>query len=296
MTFQIASAFQADAGDPGSWANMVNDIIFVVAVLISAFLLTRIVRYSFKTGLGLVARRSRRGARSFWLTRIPRLLGETDSIASLRRDQRVTATATMLSRITNVVVWLLAILVILAGLEVDVVWALSSAGFLGAAVAIGGQHSVHDYLNGLHILLEDRFGEGDTIEITAPVGTIRTGTVERLGTFSTRLKGDAATWHISNRLLAEINNLSQHASQLDLDITTTQLVEPHQVQRALQQTLSDSDQISGTAHTVVVDTVELTGDDRAARHGYRIKGRTTAAVSTAQHGALAGDLAQRLAQ
>lgn len=291
----IATAFQAGTEEADSWANMMNDAVFVIAVLVGAFLMTRVVRYGFKTGLGWIARRSRRGASNAWLTRIPRVLGETDSIASLRRNQRVTATATMLSRITNVVVWLLAVLVILAGLDVDVVWALSSAGFLGAAVAIGGQHSVHDYLNGLHILLEDRFGEGDIIEVTAASGTTRTGTVERLGTFSTRLKGDTATWHISNRLLAEISNHSQNARQLDLDIKTPRPIDTHQVQRALQQSLRESDQVAGAIHTVVIDSVEPNNSSDDTQHSHHIKGHTTAAVDTAQHNALAADLAERLA-
>ncbi len=186
-----------------------DHVIAIIATLLLAALLSRLVRALIIRLLDWVATRRRRGVENFWIVRRPRLLDESTEVAERRRTQRVRASALMLSRLASVVIWLVAFVVVLAILDVDVVWAVSSAGFLGAAIAIGGQHSVHDYLNGVHILLEDRFGEGDLIEVTHPSGVVRRGTVQRIGAFGTDLRSEEGTWHMANRMLAEVVNLSQ---------------------------------------------------------------------------------------
>ena len=47
--------------------------------------------------------------------------------------------------------------------DIDAAFFLSGAGFIGAALAIGGQHKVNDYLTGLSVLIEDRYGVGDEL-------------------------------------------------------------------------------------------------------------------------------------
>ena len=47
--------------------------------------------------------------------------------------------------------------------DIDAAFFLSSAGFIGAGLAIGGQHKVNDYLTGLSVLFEDRYGVGDEL-------------------------------------------------------------------------------------------------------------------------------------
>ena len=49
--------------------------------------------------------------------------------------------------------------------DIDAAFFLSSAGFIGAGVAIGGQHKVNDYLTGLSVLFEDRYGVGDELVV-----------------------------------------------------------------------------------------------------------------------------------
>jgi len=279
---------------PEGWRASLDHIVFVAIVVVVALVLTGFARRVIRFVLERFAARSRSGKSNMWLARMPRLLHENDALASLRRDQRVRSTATMLSRIVNVAIWLLALFVILAGLQVDVVWAVSSAGFLGAAIAIGGQHSVHDYVNGLHVLIEDRFGEGDTI-IVAVDGDPRTAVVDRLGTFTTRLKYENATWHIANRHLSHVDNLSQNSNTVDIGITLAGALDRTQATTALRQSLREVLDIGGTSHTVIVDDLETLQDpDGSGQNYYRIKGRTTAAVNTVQHDALVTDLAKRL--
>ena len=61
-------------------------------------------------------------------------------------------------------------MLIIAMLANAVFWAFVAAStlFVGAAIAIGGQHKVNDYLTGLTVHFEDRYGVGD--EIVVEVG------------------------------------------------------------------------------------------------------------------------------
>ena len=59
----------------------------------------------------------------------------------------------MLNHLVTVVVWLAVGIAVFQLFDIDAAFFLSSAGFLGAAVAIGGQHKVNDYLTGLSVLV-----------------------------------------------------------------------------------------------------------------------------------------------
>ena len=70
--------------------------------------------------------------------------------------------------LVSVVIWMVAAIVAFHLLDIDPAFFLSSAGFIGAGLAIGGQHKVNDYLTGLSVHFEDRYGVGD--EIVVDVG------------------------------------------------------------------------------------------------------------------------------
>ncbi len=82
-----------------------------------------------------------------------------------RRRQRIDAASRMLNHLMSLVMWIVITIVGFHLLDIDAAFFLSSAGFLGAAVAIGGQHKVNDYLTGLTVHFEDRYGVGDEIVV-----------------------------------------------------------------------------------------------------------------------------------
>ena len=93
-----------------------------------------------------------------------------------RRRQRIDAASRMLNHLMSLVMWIVITIVGFHLLDIDAAFFLSSAGFLGAAVAIGGQHKVNDYLTGLTVHFEDRYGVGDEIVVevgwSAPVHAV----------------------------------------------------------------------------------------------------------------------------
>jgi hypothetical protein len=121
----------------------------------------------------------------------------------------VDAAALALARLAAVAIWLGAAVVVLHLYAISVGVALSGAGFLGLVVAFSAQHSVNDYITGLHVLFEDRYGVGDEIELTTPTGQHVRGTVVALGAFATAIETDDAIHHLANRLMGDLANHSQ---------------------------------------------------------------------------------------
>lgn len=151
--------------------------------------------------------------RGSWKTRTKRSTEFDASLAEERRRRRIDATATAVSRIVTVVIWSTVVVLLLHRHGISISVAVGSAGFVGLVLALGGQGSVNDYVTGLHVLLEDRFGEGDEIEITTLSGRTLRGVVTGQTMFSSRIVSDGATHHITHRHMNEVTNHSQLGCQ-----------------------------------------------------------------------------------
>ena len=118
----------------------------------------------------------------------------------------------MLNHLVAVVVWIGVVIAVFHLFDVDAAFFLSSAGFIGAGLAIGGQHKVNDYLTGLSVLFEDRYGVGDELLVEIPAGDARRVVVDHIGLVTTRLRDATSTLHVPNGKLELVRNLSQEAA------------------------------------------------------------------------------------
>ena len=84
--------------------------------------------------------------------------------ADARKRQRADAVARMLGHMVTVGDLRRRALAALALLGVSPVVAISSAGFVGFAIAISGQHLANDVIAGTRALLEDRYAAGDEVD------------------------------------------------------------------------------------------------------------------------------------
>ena len=178
----------------------------VITIRIAGFVIRRVIRRLAKRSLVLPI-----GSNSIFGGRDDRTRDESGGEQEIRRRQRVDAASRMVSHLASVIVWLIATIVIFHLLDVDAAFFLSSAGFIGAGLAIGGQHKVNDYLTGLSVHFEDRYGVGDELEYESGMQKM-TAVVDHIGLFSTRLKDSRSTLHVPNGQLASIRNLSQEAA------------------------------------------------------------------------------------
>lgn len=191
----------------------------IALVAASAIVLNTVIRLVLRLLTRRAVRRALQG-RGRWRVRLPRT---TDGAsAEQRRVQRADAAAHMMSRLSSILVAGLAALIVSKLLGIDPVVLVSSAGFIGAGLAIGGQALIKDWLTGLLVLLEDRYAVGDQITMTVG-GNEVAGMVETLGGAGVRLRlEDGTTWHTGHGSVESVNNRSQqlipHSIEVPSDV------------------------------------------------------------------------------
>jgi small conductance mechanosensitive channel len=192
----------------------------VVAVLVlGGLILTRLSGFVIRRVVRRVATRSVGTPSSWWRHRSRRVGGESFEMGEHRRRQRIDAASRMLNHLFSLVMWIVITIVGFHMLDIDAAFFLSSAGFLGAAVAIGGQHKVNDYLTGLTVHFEDRYGVGDEIQVEVGWSEPVHAVVDHIGLFSTRLRDGSSTMHFANHALSPLRNLSQEATTTTLRLS-----------------------------------------------------------------------------
>jgi small-conductance mechanosensitive channel len=274
------------------WQEHTVAALFVVAVVAGAWALTRLSRTFFRVLLARFARHAMRstsgGQRR---ARINRKLDETRDLTQMRQRHRIDAVAIMLARLAGVVIWLSALVVVLHYFDVNIAFAVSSAGFVGLIVALGAQQSVQDYITGIHVLLEDRYSEGDDIEATTPSGQRVRGVVARLGAFSTQLEAGDVTWHLSNRTMIEIANHSQRGISSSFEVPIPEGASSADIASAARSVFY---QDWPTSSIAVVDRVEVLPHENVNPRVARVHVRASRGIPTEEQAVLADQTRRRV--
>ena len=195
-----------------SWFAPASEALVLLPV---AFVASWAARSTIRTLTRRAVRRAQR-APGTWRVRLDRL-GD-DGQADARKRQRADAVARMLGHLVTVVIFTVCSFWALERLGVDLVFAISSAGFIGVAIALSGQDLVKDFLAGTRGLLEDRYAIGDEVVLRVS-GTEVRGTVDLIGTASIRLRTpDGATWHAGHTAIDSVTNLSQLPAVSHIDV------------------------------------------------------------------------------
>jgi small-conductance mechanosensitive channel len=193
--------------EPGTWLR-------IVLVLLGAFALSRVLPR-------LVRRATRRMLESHVRQRFavlrahaPRAFVDSGPIPAVRYAQRAEALGTLAKHLTSFAIWGTAVMLVLHDLDVALVTLVTGAGFLGVAVALGAQDLLRDYTAGFFMLLDDRLGVGDRVEVGAIVGDI-----EEMNLRWTCIRDAQGTeWYVPNGRLQEVGNRSQHRGKAIIDV------------------------------------------------------------------------------
>jgi small conductance mechanosensitive channel len=164
----------------------------------------------------------------------------------------------------------------------DLLPLIASAGFIGAAISFGAQHSIRDVLSGVSIILEDEFGVGDFVDVGPAIGTVL-----EVGLRTTRLRDAAGViWHVRNGEITRVANRSQGwmLATVDLPVAIdTDLARLRDVVEIVAAKMSTDTQISnwllGSVKYAGVESV--TAETIVVRISVRTVPDGTAAVSRA---------------
>lgn len=218
----VAVPFAALAADvPGlPDGALLSGPVVVVLLVVGAAVVTRLTGLVVRRIVRRIADRSLVRPTKWWRTRSRRVTDESCELVEQRRSQRIDAASRMVNHVVSIVVWLATVITVFHVLDIDAAFFLSSAGFLGAAIAIGGQHKVNDYLTGLLVHFEDRYGVGDEVEFDAGWSEPVHAVIDHVGLFSTRVRDERSTMHFPNTAMAQIRNLSQESAAATLRVRT----------------------------------------------------------------------------
>lgn len=185
--------------------------LIVPALVVLALTVSRISGFVMRRAVRRIAERGGDANGRWWRAGAVRIGLESADASEQRRRQRIDAAARMLNHVASLVIWIGFTIAVFHLLDIDAAFFLSSAGFVGAGVAIGGQHKVNDYLTGLSVLFEDRYGVGDELVVDVGGHSIH-AVVDNIGLVTTRLRDERSTLHVPNAQLLVVRNLSQEAA------------------------------------------------------------------------------------
>ena len=233
----------------------------VVALLLGALIITRVSGFAMRRAVRRIAERSDASGR-WWRAGASRIGLESAAVTEQRRRQRIDAAARMLNHVVTLVVWIGVTIAVFHLFDIDAAFFLSSAGFIGAGVAIGGQHKVNDYLTGLSVLFEDRYGVGDELVVDVGGGERVHAVVDNIGLVTTRLRDATSALHMPNAQLTVVRNLSQEASTATVRLRVPDVEGPEATRWATEA-------LRGLAGSEQLTDVVFVGDLAAERdeHG-----------------------------
>ncbi len=224
----------------------------LIAIVIVAFVVNATVRISLRFLFRRAVRRALRG-RGRWTLRLPR--AEDGTGTEQRRVQRADAAAHMLARMVSVLIAAVSLVAASHVVGIDPLVFVSSAGFLGAGLAIGGQSLIKDWLTGLLVLLEDRYAVGDHVTMRVS-GADVDGTVEELNSAGVRLRlPDGHTWHAGHASIESVVNRSQ-------ELITHRIEVPSDVWSELDEALIGP-KLTAASHDLGLTNVVLLADIEA---------------------------------
>ena len=128
--------------------------------------------------------------------------------------QREQTLISILRTASAVVIWVIALLLILAALNVNIAALATGAGLIGVVVGFGAQNTIKDFLAGLFIIAENQYRVGDIITISG-----RSGVVESISIRITRLRDLDGQLHIvPNGQIDVVTNMTFEFANANVDV------------------------------------------------------------------------------
>lgn len=164
---------------------------------------------------------------------------------------------TIVSLITNIIKYVIAILIILSILGVygvDTTSILASLGIAAAVIGLAFQDIAKDFISGISIIFDNQYAVGDLVKINN-----FTGEVIEVGLRTTKIKAYTGEIMIlSNSTINEVINYSLFGSNLVMDINVsynTDIDKLEKVLLSLNDKIKDYEEVKGDITLLGVDSL-----------------------------------------
>ncbi|HWA13820.1 MAG TPA: mechanosensitive ion channel family protein [Burkholderiales bacterium] len=170
--------------------------------------------------------------------------------------------------VASVVVWLIAVLVILAEVGVSVAPILGAAGVAGLAIGFGAQSLVKDYFTGFFLLLENQVRQGDVVRLGDHAGLVEDVTLR----FVQLRDYDGNVHFIPNGTIVTVVNMSRGYAQAVVDVRAPYREDIDRVANLMRE-VADSMRNDKDFGPRILDDFELAGVENLGDSAVVIRGR-----------------------
>ncbi len=187
---------------------------------------------------------------------------------TIETEKRAATIIAVLSKLTSMVIWLVALVMALTELTFHIEPLLAGLGVAGLALGLGAQTLIKDWLGGMFLLLEDQLRIGDSVIINGI-----SGAVEEINLRTTLLRGENGAVHvIANGSITALSNLTREYSYYIFEATLAHRADVDKALAILDSTgaeLAAEEPYRG----LILAPIEVMGVDRLVDRGAAIKAR-----------------------
>jgi small conductance mechanosensitive channel len=159
----------------------------------------------------------------------------SEARAAKAREEQTRTVALVLYGAGSKIVWGIGLLTAAAEFKINVLPAATVAGLATLALGFGAQNLVRDLIAGVHIILEDQFVIGDTIQTGDTSGRVEHFTLRR--TVVRDARGALVT--LANGDIRSVANLSRDWSQAFVDVALSPQLSQEKALQALEAAASE---------------------------------------------------------
>jgi small conductance mechanosensitive channel len=180
------------------WGTVLALVAIVVAALVGIWVARRGIGLAIRS---LLAQRTEEG--------------DATLMTAADLERRMTTMHHLAARLVTALIAVIAVLMILAELDVEIGPAIAGLGVAGIAVGFGAQALVRDWLSGIFIVIENQYSVGDVVSIAGVDGVVEGFSLRR-----TVLRNLDGTVHsVPNGQIVVASNMTRGWARVNLDVS-----------------------------------------------------------------------------
>ncbi len=184
--------------------------------------------------------------------------------------KRAHTLASLLNQFIKVVIIIMAVITVLAALDIQIAPLLATAGVAGLAVGFAAQSLIKDVINGFFIILWDQIRVGDVIAVAG-----KSGGVESVSLKMTVLRDLSGNVHyIPNGLIDVVTNMTREFSRYVLDVGVSYFEDVDEVIKTMRK-VDEEMRADPKLASDILEPLEILGLDRFADSAVIIRARAT---------------------